>query len=120
HNPEVRYIKENVAIVKFGIATNRKYKAGDSEKEETCFIDVVAFGKLAETIGEYLAKGMLVFISGRLVYRSWEDQEGNKKSKHEVLANTVKFIGSKNVDKLQQQEPSTVLEETIDEDDIPF
>jgi len=81
-NPDVKSTT-NTTVTKFGLAVNRKYKSAEGLKEETCFIDIVAFAKLAEIAGEYLAKGAPVLIEGRLSYNTWE-QEGIKKSKHDV------------------------------------
>ncbi|MDK2792884.1 MAG: single-strand DNA-binding protein, partial [Deferribacteres bacterium] len=60
-NPEVRYIPgTGTPVARFGLAVNRRYKSGDSVKDEACFIDIVAFSRLAEFAGEYIAKGMPV------------------------------------------------------------
>lgn len=91
-DPEVRYLPSGTAVVNFGLAVNRKYKQGDEVKEEVCFVDVVVFGKQAENCGKYLSKGQGVIIDGRLSQRRWEGEDGQKKSKHEVVAESIRFL----------------------------
>ena len=93
-DPELRYTGSGTAVTKFGMAVNRRYKQGDESKEETCFVDIVVFGRQAETSSEYLSKGKLALIEGRLSYNKWEDKEGQPRSKHEVVANNVQFMPS--------------------------
>ncbi len=99
-DPELRYAgggTGGTAICKFGLATNRKWRnqAGE-QQEETCFVDVVVFGRQAETCNEYLSKGRPVFLEGRLSYSTWEDREsGAKRSRLEVVAERVQFLGSR-------------------------
>ena len=91
-NPEVRYVPgRDLAVAKFGLAVNRRQK----DKEETMFIDIVAFGKLGEICGEYLTKGSPVLVEGRLSQNVWEDSDGKKRSKHEVTAETMQMVGGK-------------------------
>jgi len=82
------------AIVDFGIATNRKWKAQDgSEREEVCFVNVRAFANTAETINKYLTKGSPIFIEGRLTYDNWTAQDGSKRSAIRVILERFQFIG---------------------------
>jgi single-strand DNA-binding protein len=67
---------------------------GDDRKEEVCFVDIVAFGRQAETASEYLSKGRPVLIEGRLQFQSWEGQDGQKRSKHEVIAERIQFMSA--------------------------
>jgi single-strand DNA-binding protein len=85
------------AICKFGLAVNRQWRNQAGEKqEETCFVDIVVFGRQAETCNEYLRKGRAAFIEGRLKLDQWEDREsGQKRSKLEVVAENVQFLGSR-------------------------
>lgn len=88
---ELKYIASGQANVKFGVAVNRRWpdKSGDWQ-EETSFIDVVAWGHLAENISESLGKGTRVVVTGRLSQRSWEDTKtGQKRSAVEVVADEV-------------------------------
>ena len=92
-DPELRYTPNGKAVVNFGIAVNRRFTDSSGEKrEETCFVRVVVFGKQAESCNQYLTKGRLVFVEGRLQYRSWETN-GEKRSSLDVIAERVQFLG---------------------------
>lgn len=93
-NPDIRKTPSGTAVVDIDLATSRKYstKAGE-KKEEVCFVRVVAWGKQAETCGEYLIKGSPVFIEGRLHLDSWETPQGDKRSKLKVHAQRIQFLG---------------------------
>jgi len=95
-DPELRYTPKGTAIAKIGLAINRKWKSETGEmKEETTFVDVDAFGKTAETIGQYLKKGRPILIEGRLRYQTWDDkQSGQKKSKLAVVMENFQFMDS--------------------------
>ena len=92
-DPELRFTSNGSALAKFGLAVNRKYKAGEEWKEEVCFVDITVWGKQAENCAEYLSKGRPVFIEGRLQFSTWETDDGQKRNKLEVVANTVQFLG---------------------------
>jgi single-strand DNA-binding protein len=91
-NPEVRYTPSGVPVTSFGLAVNRRFRQADGLKEEVCYIDVVVFGKQAEHCGQYLSKGNGVIVDGRIQQRRWETEDGQKRSKHEVVAQTVTFL----------------------------
>jgi len=91
-DPELRYAPNGTPVANFGMAINRRYRQGEEWREEVCYVDVVTFGRQAETVGEYLSKGNLAMIEGRLQWRSWETEDGQKRSKHEVVANHVQFM----------------------------
>jgi len=91
-NPELRYIPNGTPVASFGLAVNRKYKQGEELKEEVCFVDIVVFGRQAEHCSQYLTKGNGVVVDGRLQQRRWETEDGQKRSKHEVQAQTVTFL----------------------------
>lgn len=84
-DPEVRYIPSGTAVATFGIATNRVYVTEGERKEEVDFHRIVAWGKLAELCSQLLKKGSRVFVSGRLQYREWETQDGQKKRDAEIV-----------------------------------
>jgi single-strand DNA-binding protein len=94
-DPEVRYTPQGTSVCNFGIAVNRRYKQGDESKEEVTFINIVVFGKQADTCGQYLNKGRMVLIEGRLQERRWETDEGQQRSRHEVVAQNVRFLSRK-------------------------
>lgn len=93
-NPEIRYTPSGSAVCEFGIAVNRRFvQANGAEKDEACFIDIVVWGKQAESTSRYLQKGSSVFIEGRLVYDQWEEKETQKKrSRLRVNAERVQFL----------------------------
>jgi single-strand DNA-binding protein len=95
-DPELRYTPKGTAIARLGVACNRKWKSETGEmKEEVTFVDVDAFGRTAETIGQYLKKGRPILIEGRLRYDTWEDkQSGQKKSKLGVVLENFQFLDS--------------------------
>jgi single-strand DNA-binding protein len=91
-NPELRYTPNGTPVASLGLAVSRRYKQGDDLKEEVCFVDIVVFGKQAEHCGQYLSKGNGVVVDGRLQQRRWETEDGQKRSKHEVVAQTITFL----------------------------
>ena len=94
-DPELRYTPQGTPVCSMRIASTTKYKASDSMKDETLFIDVVVWGKQGESAAQHLEKGRSVLVEGRLQERRWET-DGQQKSKFEVVAQSVKFLyGSK-------------------------
>lgn len=115
-DPELRFTSNGSALAKFGMAVNRKYKAGEEWKEEVCFVDITVWGKQAENCAEYLSKGRPVFVEGRLQFSSWETDDGQKRNKLEVVANTVQFLGrSEGMGKSGMESEDVPVK-----DDIPF
>ncbi len=126
-DPEKRFLPSGTAVVNFGLAVNRKYRSGDEWKEETCFVDIVVWGKQGEWSEEQLVKGSPVLVEGRLSFNSWEAQDGSRRSKHEVVANNIHFIKPRDsAFGGQVSSQSTNLADdkydasTIKDDDIPF
>lgn len=94
-DPELRQTPTGQNVTSFSLALNRSYKDGSGEwQEATDYIDIVCWGPLAERVAQYLSKGRRCLVQGRLQSRSWE-QDGNKRSKVEVLANDVTFLDSR-------------------------
>ncbi len=141
-DPELRQIPSGQNVCSFSLALNRAYKNSSGEwQEATDYIDIVAWGPLAERVAQYLTKGRRCLVQGRLQSRSWE-QDGQKRSKVEVLANDVTFLDSRGsggenggaIDQTQVSEkpkPSKkakeegveiedIGDEPINLDDIPF
>ncbi len=91
-DPEIRYVQSGSAVTKFALAVNRRSKGGD----ETTFVDIVAWDngnyKLAETCNTYLKKGMSVLVEGRLVIRSYDDKDGQKRKATEVVIDTMQML----------------------------
>ena len=92
-DPELRSTPNGQAVCSFSLALNRSYKGSDGNWQEvTDYVDCVAWGPLGERVSQYLTKGRPCLVNGRLQSRSWE-QEGQKRSKIEVVANDVTFLG---------------------------
>jgi single-strand DNA-binding protein len=124
--PELRYLPSGTPVSTFGLAINRRYRQGEEWKEEVCFIDIVAFSRQAEIAGEYLSKGRMALIEGRLRWRTWESQDGQKRSKHEVVADMIHLMPRARDEGMGRSSPegSGGGEEMgmspPEEDDIPF
>lgn len=95
-DPELRYTPKGTAVAKLGLAVNRSWKSESGEqKEEVTFVDIDAFGRQAETIGQYMKKGRPIMIEGRLRLDSWEDkQTGQKRNKLGVVLESFQFLDS--------------------------
>lgn len=92
-DPELRYIPSGQAVASFTVAVNRKFNdQTGGKKEETTFLRVVAWAKLAEISNQYLQKGSSVFVEGRLQSRSWQAQDGTKRNTIEVIAQSIQFL----------------------------
>jgi single-strand DNA-binding protein len=92
---ELRHSQGGMAIAKFGMAINRKFKQGEEQKESTCFVDLTAFGRQAEVLSQYVKKGSQLFVEGRLEYSTWEAKDGGgKRSKLDVVVENFQFVGS--------------------------
>ena len=114
-DPQLSYTPNQTAIVEFGIATNRRWTDGAGQKrEETCFVDCKAFGRLAENINKYLNKGGQACVEGRLALDTWTSQEGTKRSKHYIIIEGFTLLGP--VPQHREQVPTREPQE----DDIPF
>ncbi len=145
-DPELRSTPNGQSVCNFSLALNRSYKGSDGEwTEATDFIDIVAWGALGERVAQYLSKGRPALVSGRLQSRNWE-QDGVKRTKVEVVAQDVTFLGgpgggnaaassddstdepatkpAKSTKKKADEEEDVVIEDIGDEpinlDDIPF
>lgn len=106
-DPEYRQLTSGQAVCRLGLATNRQFKNRQtgSMVQEVCFIDVDVWGAQAESCRQYLQKGRSVLIEGRLKFDSWEDQAGQTRSKHSVVADRVVFLGSGAGAEVGEQEP---------------
>lgn len=90
---ELRYLNTGSAIGKTAIATNRKYTLNGVKKEEICFIDLTFWGKSAEIANQYLKKGSQVLIEGRLMFETWQGNDGKTCSKHSITVENMKMLG---------------------------
>lgn len=136
-DPELRYTSKGIAIAKIGLAVNRSWRdtASGELKEEVTFVDVDAFGKQAETLGQYMKKGSPLLVEGRLRLDTWEDKQTNqKRSKLGVVLESFQFLDSKSSREGGGTEPARSrpaapppaaptapeAEENTPEDDVPF
>jgi len=91
--PEMRFTPSGRPVTSFRVATNWRYTTPDGErKEETEWFTVVAWGRLAEQCNQFLNKGRLVYVEGRLRLRSWDGQDGQRRARNEIVADRVKFL----------------------------
>jgi single-strand DNA-binding protein len=116
-NPELRHTSNGNSVCSFGIAVNRKFKQGEEWKTEVAFFNIVVWGKSGENCAKYLTKGKSVLVEGRLNNRSWEAQDGTKRSATDIVADDVVFLGGKESSGLDNNP-----KENIDEDNscVPF
>lgn len=92
-DPALRRVPSGTAVCTLGVAVNRRYRNGEGAwQEETTFVDVVAWGRQAEVSAERLAKGSPVLLEGRLHLDRWETEEGQKRSRLRVVAETIRFL----------------------------
>ncbi len=96
-DPEMKYLPSGTPVVNFSLATTERAssKDGGQRPERTEWHNIVAYSKLAELINQYLKKGRAAYIEGRIQTRSWDDRDGNKKSRTEIVANNVQFLDSR-------------------------
>lgn len=129
-DPEMRYAPSGTAIATFSVATNSRQKADGEWVDKTDWHNILAFGKLAEFAGEYLSKGKLIYLEGRIQTSSWEDQQGQKKYKTEIVVSELQMIGSKSDTSGSSVEEQNGEEAKVnetpqqpaaeEEDDLPF
>ena len=92
---ELRYSQAGMGIANTAIATTRKYTSNGEKKEEVCFVDITFFARSAEVANQYLRKGSKILVEGRLNFDQWVDQNGQKRSKHSVVVETMQMLDSK-------------------------
>ncbi|NLZ93356.1 MAG: single-stranded DNA-binding protein [Firmicutes bacterium] len=114
-DPELRYTAANgKAVASFTLAVNRRF----SQQQEADFIPIVVWDKQAEACANYLGKGSLVAVEGRLQVRSYEDREGKRRTIAEVVAESVKFLDRR--EKSSYNDPPIFDDTMISDDDVPF
>jgi single-strand DNA-binding protein len=116
-DPELRYTNTGIPVTNLSIAINERVKRNDEWVEETLFVDrITVWKRQAETAAEYLRKGRLVLIEGRLRKNQWETESGEKRSNLEVVASSVHFLSPK--PSSEQDEPQDM--EPMKDENIPF
>jgi len=124
-DPEVRYTNSGTPVANLRLATSVNFTDKSGEKtERTEWHRIVAFGRLGEICGEYLAKGKQVYIEGRLQTREWEDREGSKRRTTEIIATTMQMLGAASdqvrVDVSEVSPPVDDVPDIGTEEDVPF
>jgi len=135
-DPEIRYSQAGKAVADLNLAVNRKYKLSSGEfKEDVCFVNIVAWERLAELAGEYLRKGSSILVEGSLRYDQWE-ANGEKKSRLRVVADRIQFLDrlkktdsgdapeergpKEHATNVPEAESSAPHDEKADADNLPF
>lgn len=134
-DPELRSTPSGAQVCSFSVAVNRNYKdSSGANQESVSFIDCTAWGRAGEIIAQYAKKGSGILVSGRLEQRSWEDKEGQKRSRVEIVVEDFNFVGSnagegggnysssKSSSAADSQDvaPDDISDEPIDLSEIPF
>ncbi len=124
-DPEVRYTPDGTMVTNFNLATDEQWKDKSGEKvQKTEWHRIVTFGKLAEICGNYLVKGKLIFVEGRIQTRSWEDKDGVKRFTTEIIASNMQMLDSKAQSKADDSslETSSLSSNNAGTptDDVPF
>jgi single-strand DNA-binding protein len=119
-DPELRYTPGGNPVCSFGLAVNRRYRQNNEWKDEVCFVDITVWGRQAENCNEYLNKGRGVMLEGRLQQRSWETEDGQRRSKIEVVANNVQFLPQAGQRAQEIGTPGTEEETGGKGEEIPF
>lgn len=118
-NIDLKYLTTGVAVGESSMAINQFYKKQDGTKvQDTCFIDIVMYGRSAEISNQYLKKGSKLCIEGKLNFQQWSDQNGNKRSKHIVSVEKVEFLDTKSDDNVQQATQDTNIQQTPQDTNI--
>lgn len=91
-DPELKYTPGGSEVASFSLATSRYYTSNEEQKEETTWHNIQCWGRLATIATEHLAKGRLVFIQGRINISKWEDDDGNRREMHRVVADNIQFL----------------------------
>ncbi len=124
-DPEMRYTPSGKSVTTFSVAVSRSWSSTDGERHnETEWFNVVAWDKLAETCKQYLSKGQQVYIEGRLQTRHWDDKEGQKHTRVEVVTNEMIMLDRRDSNNTHTQDadvaPSDIGATAAAEDEFPF
>lgn len=140
-DPELRYTPGQQAVATFSLATTERFNDKSGQRQDrTEWHNIVAWGKLAELAHNYLKKGRSVYVEGRITNRSWDDKDGNKRYRTEIVATSIQFLGSGstgssqgNADSIPMPDSSYApsnfdsmgsvsepMSQPIGEDDLPF
>jgi len=118
-DPEMRYTPNGKPVTSFSVATNRSWVNAEGERcEDTEWFNVVAWGNLAEICKQYLTKGQQVYIEGRLQTRGWEDQDGKKHYRTELVASEMIILGERKGHRVAEEPPGSEAE--LESGEFPF
>ena len=116
-DPEGRYTKSGTAVTTLSIATTEKWTKDGTPQEKTTWHRVVCWDKLADVAAKYLSKGRQVYIEGRIDYRTWDDDKGNKRHTTEIVANQLVMLGTKQEGRSLEDQ---IFNGGEQEDEVPF
>ena len=121
-DPELKYGKSGTAILNIGVATTSSYKdkQTDEWKETTEWHQIVIFGKRAESVAQYLKKGDKIVVEGKLQTSSWEDKDGNKRYKTEIIAQSVEYPSKPKKSDTQESSQSKQSSQIEEQEEIEF
>jgi len=121
NEPEMRFTPSGRPVTSFRVATNWRYTTPEGErKEETEWFSIVAWGRLAEQCNQFLTKGRLVYVEGRLRLRMWDGQDGQRRARNEIVADRVKFLDRQAAAVYIENKTEESDTGDIEPDDIPF
>lgn len=127
-DPELRYTPSGAAVAELGLAVNREYTKDGQRVKDVCFIDITTWSATAENCAKYLTKGSPLFVEGRLQMDSWENKQGEKRTKLKVVAERVQFLGAPRGERAPSGAPAASPAGTAPQpaqnehpgDDVPF
>ncbi len=133
-DPDTRILENGTHLAKMSIANNQRYRDRNGEwQEKTCYVNIIAWRKTAELVSEFCRKGSPVLVEGELVFNSWEDRDGSKRSRIEVNARRIQFLEKRGQDSSNRESSPAESGKTPDsneydsgsdsmaqDDDIPF
>jgi single-strand DNA-binding protein len=120
-DPEMRFTPSGRPVTSFNLATNHRYTTSEGERrEETEWFTIVAWGKLAEQCNQFLNKGKMVYVEGRLHSHSWDGQDGQKHFRNEIIASSVRFLDRLGTGTTASGEKTAEGGDEIEPEDLPF
>jgi single-strand DNA-binding protein len=120
-DPDLKWLPSGKAVCNFSIALNDSYKRDDTWVDTVSYLDIQVFDKRAETCNEYLFKGKQVLVEGKLHQRRWEAKDGTKRSKIDIIASNVMFLGSGKDEKRSDNSGDSQTDfEAAPDTDVPF
>ena len=114
---ELKYTNSGTAVLNGSLAYSRSIKKGDQWEDKSCYIEFIIWGRRGESLKNYLTKGQQVTVSGELDFETWENKEGQKRSRHKLIVQDIRLMGGKKEGGYTPKETAT---DDGFEDDIPF